>query len=208
MPEAIEGQEPTAPGTDSGQEPVEGQPQAGTKTYDEKYVSELRKEAAANRKAKNDLEGRLKAIEDAQLSEQEKAAKRLQELEAKEQAYQERERQLLRENTIALAVAATDAKYPDLVKMRLEAAELEAGEDGRPTAHAVEAALKDIRREYPDLFKAATMPPSGGPNNAPRQGGRALTREAVQGMTPEQRATAWADGTMQEFLRNQNQPNK
>jgi hypothetical protein len=207
MPEAIEGQEPTAPGTDSGQEPVEGQPQAGG-TKEANELAEARKDAAKYRTQLRQLETKVKAYEDAQLSEQEKAAKRLQELEAKEQAYQERERQLLRENTIALAVAATDAKYPDLVKMRLEAAELEAGEDGRPTAHAVEAALKDIRREYPDLFKAATMPPSGGPNNAPRQGGRALTREAVQGMTPEQRATAWADGTMQEFLRNQNQPNK
>jgi hypothetical protein len=73
----------------------DGQPQAGTppttpeptgqepKTFDAAYVQRLRNEAAESRKARQELEARLKTIEDANLSETERTKKRADEAEAR-----------------------------------------------------------------------------------------------------------------------------
>lgn len=88
-----EGQEPTpAPESKEGQKPT---PEANGKgkTFDEDYVKELRSEAAASRKARQELEAKLAEYEDRDKSELEKLAGKLTKAE---QRAQEAESSLLR----------------------------------------------------------------------------------------------------------------
>lgn len=74
-PEVVPGQEPE---TDKPVEPKGQEP----RQFDEAVVTQLRQENAAARKARNELEVKLKEFEDRDKSEAEKAAERTKTLEA------------------------------------------------------------------------------------------------------------------------------
>jgi hypothetical protein len=108
------------------------------KTFDEAYVKELRDEAAKHRRDKAAVEAKLKAIEDAKLSEDEKRAKRMQELEA------ENARLLgeTRRAAILAAAATAGAIVPEAVVGLVPA-----------DAEDVKQAVAAVKREYGDLFR-------------------------------------------------------
>jgi hypothetical protein len=78
------GQAPTTPAADAPETPASNvvrSQDAEPQVFDATYVHQLRAEAAANRKRATEAETRLKALEDAQLTEQERLTKRVTELE-------------------------------------------------------------------------------------------------------------------------------
>lgn len=97
----------------------------------DKQIAELRKEAAATRKAKTDLEARLKAFEDEKLSEQEKRENRLKELETQNQAL-ERQNRIVKIESVAARMGCVD---PELVSGAITVA------DGQTVEEAVTAFL-------------------------------------------------------------------
>ena len=120
-----------------------GDARSTAKTFDESYVKELRAEAAKHRSEKAAIEARLKAFEDAQLSESEKRDKRLAELEAENA-------RLAGENRKALIIAeatAAGAIVPKAVVGLIPA-----------DAEDVKAAVAVLKRdaEYADLFRRPT----------------------------------------------------
>lgn len=191
-----DGQDPSKnPPPGDGQDPQPGaDPKADDFDKDRALalIEKLRpfeKEATQSKKRLQELESKLKEIEDAKLSDDEKKTKRLQELEEKEKTWQSERRQLQLEQAVERAASKLNAEYPDLVMLKVKASEIEYGEDGRPTKESVEAQIEQIRVDYPALFKSETKdtkpPSSGGGTNAGKQ--TALTWESVQAMTREER---------------------
>jgi hypothetical protein len=127
-----------APGGQSDKAGDGGTGGVTAKTFDEAYVKELRDEAAKHRRDKAAVEAKLKAIEDAKLSEDEKRAKRMQELEA------ENARLLgeTRRAAILAAAATAGAIVPEAVVGLVPA-----------DAEDVKQAVAAVKREYGDLFR-------------------------------------------------------
>lgn len=127
-------------GAPGGQQKADdgGTGDAGKKTFDEAYVKELREEAAKHRREKADLEKRLKAIEDANLSEEQKRAKRLEDLEAENV----RLKSETRRSAILAEAAAAGAIVPQAVVGLVPA-----------DAEDLKAAVAALKREYADLFR-------------------------------------------------------
>ncbi len=111
------GQAPTA-GT-AGQVPADGTqhgtaagaaaaPEAAKTTFDAEYVKALRDEAAKHRTDKAAVEAELKKLRDAQLSDTERAAQRLKELEAETANYRTERKQLKRHATRCYFVIAAE----------------------------------------------------------------------------------------------------
>jgi hypothetical protein len=85
------GQVPANPGQEPNVTPQatpEAQVAPQPKTFDETYVKQLRDEAAASRTGKTAAEARVRELEAAQLSEQEKKDLRLKELEVASDKFQ------------------------------------------------------------------------------------------------------------------------
>lgn len=170
-------------------------PKPQGKTFDEAYVKQLRDEAAANRKKATDAEKRLKALEDANLTDAQKKDARLKELEAleasiqtKEATWTTRERELLTENAVALAVVGVDPEVADIVADLMKKSPLLVQDEdtGRPTADSLKTALAQIKKDRPRLFAGSTtLPSSGGANNPAKKS--PLTRSAIDAMTPTER---------------------
>lgn len=156
----------------------------GAKTFDEKYVSELRKEAAANRKAAKELADKLKAIEDAKLSEDEKLKKRLAELETENQTRTNELATLKKQRVIERYASQSDALDADWLSDRLTASQaIELDDAGSPTQESLDKVTKQLRAEKPHLFKPKTE--AGGAQGtqqqpAPSTGGSINTQRTTQ----------------------------
>lgn len=98
------------------------------------------------------LRAQLKALEDAKLSDQEKAAKRLAELEAKEQAWEAERRTLTLNQAIMAAGQRQRAIDPELLTRLVEVDE----------EREVEAAVSRLRRDRPYLFHSLNGSADGG----------------------------------------------
>jgi hypothetical protein len=99
---------------------------------------------------KAELEAKVKAFEDEKLTDDERKEKKLKELEAKETAWADERKQL----QLQMALERTpNVKYADLVLMKLNQAEIEYDEKGAPTKVSIEAQIKTLETDYPDLFK-------------------------------------------------------
>lgn len=188
---------------DTGQAPTTTQPQAGTtetttaaatsqaaapstaqdaapKTYDEAYVKQLRDEAAANRVKARDLEAKLAEIDNAKLSEQEKVAKRLAELE---KAAAEKDAALRQERArVAITEAAVEQHVKPGLAIRLLSGAIEFDADGQPVK--VAQALADLVKANPELAAAATAASAANPARGSQdtiQSNEAAIREMVYG---------------------------
>jgi hypothetical protein len=136
-PPAAEGQAPAAP------PPVEDTERQEPRTYDEKYVRELRREAATARTRANDAEAKLKERDDADKSEGEKLAERASTAETRAA---EAEATLLR-----FEIAAERG-------LDLKAARFLAG----TTKEEIEASADELGALIADTSKGKTPPLDGG----------------------------------------------
>lgn len=124
--------------------------EAQEQQFDAAYVRKLRAEAAENRKRLRELEAKVKADEDAKLTEQERLQKRIAELEKKDSEYQ----QTLQERTVRYEVMLTANKLgivdPDAAFRLLDVSSLEFDEDGKP--NNIEKVLKKLVSDKPYLI--------------------------------------------------------
>ncbi len=173
--EPTQGQVPNA----GGQVPQPGQTQpagAGAQgagqvpepeKFDAEYVKKLRAEAAGYRTRLSELETKVKASEDAKLSETERTAKRLAELEREQATYQrERQERTLKYETM-LAANKLGIVDPDAAYRLLDLSQVEFDGDGQP---------KDVEKHLQRLLKDRPyLAGQGGSTSSPTNAARVST---------------------------------
>jgi hypothetical protein len=171
--QAPAGSQPREGAKAAGQEPAAGSGQApaadtqpGTETAEQKAdrlereLAEARREAAGHRTKATALEKQQREAADAQLSEQERLAKRTQELEATNAQLQAQLRtQAVRSATVA-AAQKLNYRNPDLAYRLIDAASLEFDDEGQPKG--VERTLRELAQREPYLVKGAAGADYGG----------------------------------------------
>lgn len=118
-------------------------------------IRKLREQEKASKSLERDhaqLKAQLKLLEDAKLSDAEKAAKRLQELEAERETWQREKRELAMRQAVTDAGRRLRAIDPELV-YRLIDVEQES---------EIDAAVTKLRRDRPYLFHALNGSADGG----------------------------------------------
>lgn len=152
---------------------------------DADYVRKLRAEAAEYRRKLRELEAKLKADEEAKMSEQERLQKRVAELERQVIEYQE----MLRRRTLEYEVKSQASKMgvvdPDAAWRLIDITTIEYDEDGRPKN--LEKTLKALISARPWLLGNSAAP---SPTNPPRGG---LTLEDIKRMTPQEINKRWEE---------------
>jgi len=136
------GQEPQTVPAAQGQEPEQ---------FDTEYVKKLRSEAAEYRKKLRDLEAKVKADQDAKLSEAERLQNRLAELEREQAMYQQERQERTVRYEVMLAASKLGIVDPEAAYRLLDVAELEFEDDGRPKN--VEQALRALIKAKPYLAR-------------------------------------------------------
>lgn len=117
--------------------------------FDAEYVRKLRAEAAEYRKRLRELESKVKADEEAKLTEQERLQKRLAELE-RAQADWERERQeILLQRHIENTAAKLGIIDPEAAWKLIDLKEVDFDEDGKPKN--LETLLRALIQKKPYL---------------------------------------------------------
>lgn len=117
--------------------------------FDTEYVRKLRAEAADYRKRLRELEGKVKAEEEAKMTEQEKLQKRLAELERKETEYQQSLQARTLEYEVKLHAARLGVVDPEVAYRLLDLKLIEFDEDGKPVN--LEKVLKELITKKPYL---------------------------------------------------------
>jgi hypothetical protein len=119
-------------------------------------LREAEKQGKAAARERDDLAARIKAIEDAKLSEQEKQTRELAALQAEKAAWATERR----EHALQIAVYAQQAELgitdPDLALLALDRSKVEFGADGKPTN--VTEALNALLEQRPILKGTAKAP--------------------------------------------------
>ena len=164
-----------------------------SKTFDENYVKGLREEAAkhrtekqAERKAREDLEARIKEYEDAKLSADEKLQRDFEETKATLQKYQTVAQE--KELALQLALAAKDENISDLkAAIKLADRELIQYDDNGQISNMTDV-IADLKGTYSSLFSSGNNTPTASPGvtNPPKApASRKYTREDLKKMPPE-----------------------
>jgi hypothetical protein len=182
-------------------------------------VKGLRDEAASWRtklrdkeKEVTDLGKRVKELEDADLSDQERATKQLEEaqtelatLRATDGERQTTVRDALLEADVVKACVTAETKIqdPDAAYKLLDRSQIEYDEtSGRATN--LPALLEALATEKPWLVATeggVTIPPVEPTNPTKPQAGKVPTRAEISRMTPEEINELWENGTLPEALR-------
>lgn len=124
-----------------GQEiPPEPEPQGGEEKNP--VIARLKAEAAEYRKRLRELESKVKADEDAKMTEQERLQKRLAELERKETEYQMALQARTLEYEVKLHAARLGVVDPEAAYRLLDLKQIEFDEDGKPVN--LEKVMKDL----------------------------------------------------------------
>lgn len=179
----------SAAGTDNQKDTTKGK-----KTYDESYVAKLRQEAAAARVAKSTAEKERDTLKASLLTDEEKKATRIKELEALDATWQAERKSLLTENVIALAVSkpSVEAQDPEVLALLVrQHPDLVYDETtGKPTAASIQSVIDSLRADKAYLFGRK----SGGSGSGNSAGGGTnpgrkppITRAAVEAMSREER---------------------
>jgi len=146
--------------------------------FDAEYVRKLRAEAAEYRKRLRELESKVKADEEAKLTEQEKLQKRLAELERKEAEY----KQILQARTLEYEVKLQASKLgvvdPDAAYRLLDLKQIEFDDDGRPVN--LERVLKELVAQKPYLVVSGGMPSPTNPAQGRISGQQVFTRSQLR----------------------------
>ena len=138
------------PVVESQDRPQDGsttEPQGGEEKFDAEYVRGLRKEAAQYRT-------RLKALEDAKLSDQEKSQKRLAELERAAAEASSNLQQRVMEYEVKLAASRLGIVDPDAAWRLIDASSLEFDESGKPKN--LDRVLNELLKDKPWLSAQPT----------------------------------------------------
>ncbi len=123
------------------------------KTYTEADMSALRKEAAASRVAAKKAEDRLKEIDDAQKTDQQKATEAADAATKRAEQAEARLNDLSRKQAITAAVSGI-ALYPDLIADRITAEDVPNDPaTNAPDAKKLQEKIAALRGLYPGLFK-------------------------------------------------------
>lgn len=169
--EPTTGQEPTtqtdqasAGATQTTQAATATADQASAQTFDAEYVKSLRAEAAKHRKDAADTAAKLKAYEDAQLSEAEKLQKQAKDASDRATALEAELRQ--ERGKAAVARAAAEANVPAALAERLITVEFD---DAGQVKTDLKAAIAHLLKDYPQLATNAAAA-SGSPTNPARSG--------------------------------------
>jgi hypothetical protein len=180
--------EETRPGLEPDREDEKPEPKPSAQDR------KLTKENASLRKRLREVESVLKAREEADLSEQERQARRLSELEAK---YSDAE-QRLRESALSLSVSSEAQKLnvvdPDAAVKLIDTSVLEYDPESNKW-DGIDEALAALVEDRPWLVKQSqpSAPKETSPANPARRRNR-LTREALAQMTDaEIAALPWED---------------
>ncbi len=139
--------------TEGATQEVAQQPEAQVveeqERFDTEYVRKLRAEAAEYRKRLRELESKVKADEEAKMTEQERLQKRLSELE-RAQADWERERQeIMLQRHIENVAAKLGIVDPEAAWKLIDLKEVDFDDDGKPKN--IEALLKTLIQKKPYL---------------------------------------------------------
>lgn len=134
----------------AAQEAAQSEAQAAEEErFDTEYVRKLRAEAADYRKRLRELEGKVRAEEEAKMTEQEKLQKRLAELERQSTEYQQTMQARTLEYEVKLHAARLGVVDPEAAYRLLDIREIEFGEDGKPAN--IEKALRALIAAKPYL---------------------------------------------------------
>jgi hypothetical protein len=141
------------PAGDQTSEDSAGEPSGGIEQFDAVYVKKLRAEAADYRRRLRELEARVKAEDDRKLTESERMARRVAELEREQTEYlAERQERVVRYE-VMLAASKLNIVDPDAAFRLIDLANLEFDEDGMPKN--LDKALKELVKARPYLVKQA-----------------------------------------------------
>lgn len=183
-----------APDPAAGQAPTpNGQAPEGTQTPEpsapgdmsledaRKLISDLRAENAKRRAESKELDElrQFKAqTEEAQLSEQEKAARRMQELQEQADAATQTAREAKLETAIAVQAGALGLVDPDAALRLIDRSNVQFADDGAPDPESVAEALEALVEQRPYLRGSPPAPNAGSPANPARPEG--LTQEQAR----------------------------
>lgn len=164
-------------------QPQEGEtePQTG-EVFDADYVRRLRAEAADYRRKLRDLEAKVKAEQEAKMTEQEGLRQRLAELEQREAEYQRLLRTRTLEYEVKIQAVQMGVVDPEIVYRLIEPGEIEYDDDGRPKN--LEKVLKSLVSARPYLLSTSAASPTN-----PSRGG--LTLDDVRRMSPAEINRRW-----------------
>lgn len=126
--------------------------------FDADYVRKLRAEAAEYRKRLRELEGKVKADEEAKMTEQEKLQKRLAELERKETEYQQTLQARTLEYEVKLHAAQLGIVDAEAAYKLVDLAEIEFDENGKPIN--IDNVLRDLISKKSWLVAGARSSPT------------------------------------------------
>jgi hypothetical protein len=140
----------------------------------------LRREAQTLRKRLNDFEEREKAVQEAALTDTQKAQKRVVELEQAQAAAQKVHQERVIRYEVMLKASGLNVIEPDAAVKLMDWGGLEFAEDGTPKN--VEAVLKKLIKEKPYLVRANSGlgTPAGREPRPPAP----VTGQAVRRVTP------------------------
>lgn len=122
----------------------------GAKTYDEKYVKELRAEAADNRRKLQAAEAKLKEASDKDLSETERLTKAAKEADEKATAAELKSRTRLARAEVLAAAAKANIVDPDAA-YKLISDQIEFDDEGEPKG--VDKLIEQLAKDKPYLLK-------------------------------------------------------
>jgi len=121
------------------------------------------------------------------MTEQEKLAKRLAELESERERWQRTERERTLKYEVMLAASRMKIVDPEAAYRLLDLSQIEFAEDGTPKN--LDQALKDLIKAKPYLVGPAAP---GSPTN-PERPHTSLTLDEIKRMSPEEINRRWAE---------------
>jgi hypothetical protein len=163
--EVTEGQEPDAAmpvtGDTEAQEAIPQVQDTGDQqhTIDPQALKDARAEAAKYRTRLRELEAQQQAAMEAELSESERQAKRLADMERTLEQQQQATRQLALEGAVAMRANALGIVDAEVAVALLDPASLDFDDTGRPDPENLDMALKRLIKAKPYL-KTAQAPSS------------------------------------------------
>lgn len=153
-----------------------------------KLIAELRREAAANRKKAKDAEAALKAKEDGEKSELEKAQTAAQEAAARADKAEADLREAVATSVIREQARDMGFVDPDVAARLVDREELDTNDDGKPIVESVRLKLADLAKSKAYLLGGTGGSP-GNPGGAPK--GSKFTIDDVRKMSPAEVNKNW-----------------
>jgi len=125
-----------------------------------KTIARLNAEAKQHREAREAAEAKLREIEQAGMSDLEKARQQLAQEEARRIELENKNQELRLSGAVRAAAVKAKAVDPDLVWRTIDLSKIDTDGDGQPTN--LDALMTETKKAYPVLFERATGSADGG----------------------------------------------